>query len=257
MGHIRARRTRYTSSEIMAPLLLALALLPQSLAPHCTPAGERTWICLHGSRPFTLILPAKPAPNAMILLHGAGRNHRTLIDDEQTRAALLAANTTIVMPGGGNSWWLDPAPILALMDYLHAPLNIATWSATGWSMGGYGSLRLVQRHPERFQAWAGIIGLLDFPNPQYPKEWNHSVPAVFGPSSAWPAQNPLTHIATLKGKRLWFATAETAFDRRMNDTFHAKLNQLEIPHHYEVIPGSHTFPAVAALLPKALAFLAQ
>lgn len=235
--------------------LLGLALLPGSLAPHCTAAGERTWECRQDSRPFTLILPAKHSDHAILLLHGAGRNHRTLIENPETKAALLATPAIVIMPNGGNSWWLDPAPNLALMDWLQPKLGITRWSATGWSMGAYGSLRLVQQHPRRFTAWAGLIGLLDFPNPQYPREWNHSVPAVFGPAGAWPAQNPLTHVAALKGKRLWFATAENAFDRQMNDTFHGKLNELKFPHQYEIVAGSHTFPVVATLLPKALEFL--
>lgn len=236
--------------------LLALAILPPPLAAHCAPSGERAWECRHQDHPFTLILPAQPATSAILLLHGAGRNHRTLMDNGETRAALLASSSIIVMPNGGNSWWLDPAPNLALMDWLEAPLRITKWSAAGWSMGAYGSIRLVERHPKRFEAWAGMIGLLDFPNPQYAKEWNHSVPAVFGPPETWAAQNPLTHIAVLKGKRLWFATAETAFDRKMNEAFHDRLNELGIRHHFETIAGAHTFPAVAALLPPLLAFLA-
>jgi len=219
------------------------------------PAGERIWGCMHDSRPFTLILPVQPTTHAILLLHGAGRNHRTLIDNPETKAALLATKSIVIMPDGGNSWWLDPAPNLALMDWLQAPLAVSTWSATGWSMGAYGSLRLVQQHPQRFAAWAGIIGLLDFPNPQYPKEWNHSIPASFGPRETWQAQNPFTHIAALKGKRVWLATAESAFDRRMNDTFDERLNELQVSHHYEIIPGAHTFPVVATLLPQALDFL--
>ena len=236
----------------------ALALLPAALAPHCVGVTERIWECRQEGRLFAIVLPERPRGEAILLLHGAGRNHRTLVDNEETRAALLAAGAAIIMPNGGNSWWLDPAPILALMDWVQGPLGIQSWSATGWSMGGYGSLRLVERYPQRFTAWAGIIGPLDFPNSRYPREWNHTVPAVFGVSGAtWEELNPMGAADRLRGKRVWFATGETAFDRKMNDAFHERLQALGIGHGYELVEGAHTFPVVARLLPMALHFLTR
>ncbi|MFN7935266.1 MAG: hypothetical protein U0R19_18190 [Bryobacteraceae bacterium] len=234
-----------------------MALLPAALAPHCSAGGERIWECRHEGRAFTLVLPERPRGDAILLLHGAGRTHRTLVENEETRAALLAAGVTIVMPNGGNSWWVDTVPLLGLMDWVQGPLAIERWSATGWSMGAYGSVRLVEKHPERFTAWAGIIGLLDFPNAGYPKEWNHSVPAVFGPAEAWGELNPMGAVERLRGKQVWFATGETAFDRKMNDAFQGRLKELGIEHRYEVIAGAHTFLVVARLLPLALQFLTR
>lgn len=235
--------------------LLALTLLPQPLASHCTPAGERVYDCRHEGRAFTLVLPMRPAAPAILLLHGAGRNHRTLLENEQTRSALLASRSVIVMPDGGNSWWLDTAPLVALMDWIEKPLGIRQWSATGWSMGAYGSVRLVQEHSPRFRAWAGMIGLLDFPNPEYPKEWNHSVPAVLGSEESWPAKNPMAKTEALRGKRLWFGTADQAFERKMNEAFAERLRQQGIAHQFEMVPGGHTFAVVTKLLPEALRFL--
>ncbi len=59
----------------------------------------------------------------------------------------------------------------------------------------------------------------------------------------------------LRGKRVWFATGDTAFDRKMNDAFQNRLRELGIVYRYEVITGAHTFPVVARLLPVALQFL--
>jgi S-formylglutathione hydrolase FrmB len=179
------------------------------------------------------------------------------LENQQTRAALLGCRSIVVLPNGGNSWWLDTAPLLTLMNWVQGPLQVRSWSATGWSMGAYGSVRLVERHPDRFTAWAGIIGLLDFPNPQYPKEWNHSVPASFGLPENWAEKNPMMEAGRLRGKRLWFATGETAFDRKMNDAFQDRLRGLGIPFQYELIDGAHTFPVVTALLPVALRFLSE
>ena len=57
--------------------LLALAILPPSLAAHCVPSGERAWECRHQDRPFTLSLPAQPTTSSLLLLPAAVRNHGT------------------------------------------------------------------------------------------------------------------------------------------------------------------------------------
>ena len=53
------------------------------------------------SMPFTLIRPAdeQAAKGAVLfLLHGRGRNHRSLIDSAVARSALLAAPFYVVLP---------------------------------------------------------------------------------------------------------------------------------------------------------------
>ena len=237
-------------------MILAMALAAAVTLPtNCTAIAGRIWECHVDSRVYTLIMPAQRVASAILLLHGAGRNHKTLIDDMTTRQALLASRSIIVMPDGGNSWWLRRGEWIALMDAIEKPLGIKRWSAAGWSMGGYGSLRLVEEFPQRFVAWGGMIGLLDYPNPSYPKEWNHGVPAVFGEAAKWDAENPLRKAGALRGKRVWVGTAEEAFDRKMNEAFDAALRREGIAHVYRTIPGAHKFDVVTALLPELIEFL--
>jgi len=197
----------------------------------------------------------------ILLLHGAGRDHRTLWEHPATRAALERSRSVIVIPNGRSSWWLGryAAFPLELLDWLGPRLGLAPdagrCAVAGWSMGGYGSVRLAEQHPDRFSAWGGVLALLDFPNAAYPLEHNHSVPAVFGGPREWPGHNPLGAVEALRGKALFFMTASAAFDRPMNRAFHERLSALGIPHEFSEVPGGHTFDVVAAVLPRLLEFL--
>lgn len=247
-----------------------------------TPLGDTFFECrmhsplLGREFPFTLHLPpgypeGRPGGWPLILfLHGAGRDHRTLLNDPVTRAAFKACPCVVLLPNGGASWWIDseavPASryqsyLLELLDAVSPPLRVsedpAHCAAGGWSMGGFGSANLVADHPERFSAWGGLIALLDFPNDAYPPEQNHSVPPVLGAKGSREKHNPLAKAERFRGKRICFLTAEKAFERAMNDAFHQRLDALGIGHEYAVVEGGHTWPTVAATFPRILAFLTE
>lgn len=245
------------SSVIVTIPILLLAMLVD--LPGCRPGGdERILTCAKEAERFTIVLPERFNPAvqwpALIILHGNGRNYLSLVQAPETRGALLRSKAVLVLPDGGKSWWLDEARILHLLDGLLKPLHIdpRRIGCSGWSMGGYGSLRMVTRHPDRFTFWGGIIGLVDFPNPGYPPEYNHEVPAVFGNPADWTAANPIHSVDRLRGKSIWFATADKSFDVAMNRELDRVLNRRGIPHTFKVIEGAHSFAVVAELLPKLL-----
>ncbi|MCP4639076.1 MAG: hypothetical protein GY851_01510 [bacterium] len=199
----------------------------------------------------------------ILFLHGAGRHCRTLLEDPRTRAVLAWSPAVVVLPNGRGSWWVD-SPVEAgsryqsyldeTLAFVEGSLNVSSDPARrglgGWSMGGFGSMNYLIARPDRFAAWAGIVALLDFPNSAYPKDQNHSVPAVLGPDTD--RFNPLRGVSGLKGKQLYFVTAIDAFDRAMNHTFHEHLKDAGIPHTFEVMNGAHTFDVVAGALPRAM-----
>jgi S-formylglutathione hydrolase FrmB len=211
--------------------------------------------------PFSVVLPAGfaagPRLPAVVLLHGDGRNHHTLLDDAGTKAALLQSQSVVVLPDAQGGWWLNDGSLLRLLDELTAELHLdaSRIACAGWSMGGHGSLRLIERHPERFAAWAGIIALADYPNAAYPPESNYRVPALFGDAAHWPEANPMRDVERLRGKALWFATGDAGFDAAMNRTLDRRLEALGIPHEFREVAGRHDFPTLSVLLPQALAFL--
>ncbi len=232
--------------------------------------GDHIWECrfhsdaLAGSAQYTLFLPAsfRPGPRAplVLLLHGAGRNSRSLFEDAETRGILLHAPFATVMPDGKMGWWID-SPVIessrfeTLIGEVLADAERrfpvggkpALRGLAGWSMGGFGCIRYAERHPGEFCGAASMIGLLDWPNPAFPKRWNHAVPALFGTN---PEQfNPIFHAENLRGLRILLVTGDRSFDFRMNRSFHRRLETLRISHDYRVLAGQgHSFQCVRKAL---------
>ena len=205
----------------------------------------------------------------VLLLHGAGRNHRTVVDDAVCWAAVKGRKMAIVFADCGGGWYVDsPAEpafryqsmVRELLDVARQRLPVSSQpgrtGVCGWSMGGYGAMRFAESYPGEVGAVATSIALLDFPNPALPKEQNHSVPRPFGADeSAWPAFNCMTSAEALRGKRILIVSAQGAFDAQMNRNFHARLAALGIPHEFREVEGGHDFPTVQATLPLLLDYL--
>jgi len=217
---------------------------------------------------FAVHLPSQSSRGeycAILVLHGAGRNSLTLISNPDTRSVLEQSGCVIIFPNGRSSWWLDTAYgkyqsyVIELLDRLRVPLHLSSdsrrYAVAGWSMGGFGSLRLIERYPERFAAWAGLLTLADFPNPAYPAAENYTVPELFGPPGRWPELNPMAQVEKLRGKSLWFTTGSAAFDLRMNESLDRKLTGLGMSPEFHVSPGGHEFRVVAENLQGLLRFL--
>jgi len=165
--------------------LLLLAVLADF--PGCQPVGtERILDCKKGAERFAVVLPAAFTTHrkwpALLILHGSGRNHMTLIQDPGTRESPLRSKSVLILPDGGRSWWRDQAKVLDVLDWVSRQLNLdqGRIGCAGWSMGGYGSLRMVTDHPDRFALWGSMIGLVDYPNLIYPEGENYPVSPVFG-----------------------------------------------------------------------------
>ena len=233
---------------------------------------------LGAPRKFCVVVPeVRPAGPAdwpvLFLLHGRGRNHRSLVDVDDVRQMLRASPFCTVLPQGDDGWYID-SPVNRrerYESYLAEVMAVAARvqrlsgsparrAIAGWSMGGYGAVRFATRHPAEFSVVAGIIGLLDFPRPEdLPKGQNYTVPlGRFGVNQAeWTLFNPMNSADALRGKAVMIVTATDSFDRTMNERFHAGLNELDIPHEYLVLPGEHTFDVVQAALEPVLAFVAR
>ena len=218
---------------------------------------------------FALYLPEGYDPGRLepypfiVFLHGRGRNHRSLLDEDATRAVLAQSPCVILLPNGGQAWWID-SPVDAesrykthleeLINVVSSALNVSPHpqhrAIGGWSMGGFGSIRFLLAHPEMFSTWGGIVGLVDWPNPEYPDEDNYAVPDILGPAERWPAWNPMADILRLTAKNLFLFTGTTAFDRKMNETFAKKLEENGILYELHLLEGGHTFEVVAEALPQ-------
>lgn len=207
----------------------------------------------------------------LVLLHGRGRHRSSLLELDDAREALLMADLWVFLPDGEDGWYID-SPVdpegryAAYLDEFITEISARytlshdrhRWSVAGWSMGGYGAVRLAQRRPERFGAVAAIIGLLDFPREEtLPQGRNYTVPvARFGDDpKVWRALNPLHSVASLHQTGVLVLTAEDAFDRTMNENFSRELGRAGVAHTYRMLPGGHTLDVVRAALPEVLAFV--
>ncbi len=230
---------------------------------------------LRKRKTFCVVTPPKAKPNrdkwpVLVILHGRGRNERSLLDDAQTKEILLAASVITILPDGDDGWYINsPAmPHDRYNDYLEEVLKTVSaicrlnpdstaWGISGWSMGGYGCMMFAQSHPEQFAAVVSVIGLLDFPRDGLPDGQRYAIPTQrFGKApDAWKRLNPITHVERLRGRAVLIITADQAFDRTMNEHFHARLDESGIGHRYIQLSGGHTFATVRHALPHVLDFM--
>ncbi len=225
--------------------------------------------------PLSVVAPKEPSGESpvLVLLHGRGRNHRSLLDAEPSREHLLNAGVWVILPQGEDGWYINSPtrPGDRYEDYLSEVIAFAKtkfglnqsasqWAITGWSMGGYGAVRYVTRHPEKFGSVSAMIGLLDFTRKaNLPAGQNYTVPVDrFGTDLVvWAEFNPIDAVVTLRGKPLLLVTAGGAFDRTINENFSAALIAEKMAHRIIILEGGHTFDVVQVALPRVLAFVAE
>ncbi len=254
-------------------LLLALGWLAPARAAERIVDGEVVSGALRRTLPVAVIAPAAPpvmgkAP-VLYLLHGRGRNHRSLLDSEAARTALLAASCYVVLPQGEDGWYIN-APGIAddrYETYLeeviawaesHFPISTepAARGIAGWSMGGYGAVRFAETHPGKFGFVASVIGLLDFPRPETMAEGqNYKVPVerFTGEFAVWAAFNPLRHVEELHGAQITLVLATQGFERTMNENFLAALKAKRLTARVHRLEGGHEFSLVERALPLVVA----
>lgn len=226
---------------------------------------------LHRVTSFTLVRPASDPPPSgypvLIILHGLGRNHRTLIDNQDTRRLLLAQPYFIVLPDSGRGWWINSevgryeSMLLEVMKKVKKEQPVSPlrkdWAILGWSMGGFGAVHFAEDHPGRFGFVGSIIGLLDFPRIQgLPPDQRFPVDKrVFGDDpERWRQQNPCHHARTLRNMVVTTVIANEAFDRTMNENFLRCAMQARVWPEVTRIEGGHVFISVykglKVLLPR-------
>lgn len=230
---------------------------------------------LQREMPVSVVAPKTPSVDSpvLVLLHGRGRHHRSLLDVEPSRQRLLDADMWVILPQGEDGWYIN-SPVRSedrYEDYLSEVIAFAKnefglgqpsprWSITGWSMGGYGAMRYATRHPEKFESVSTMIGLLDFPREaDLPAGQNYVVPlARFSETrKVWVEYNPINSVTALRGKPVLLITADTAFDRTMNENLSAALIAQKMGHLIITLEGAHTFEVVQAALPLVLDFVRE
>lgn len=235
------------------------------------------WPCraLGRQQPYSLHLPSGAAPEGgwplVMLLHGAGRNHRTVADAPEVAGLIAQSPFAVVFPDGELGFYLDSPvaegsrfqsmllELLALVRTTHpVSADPRRTGICGWSMGGFGAVRFAEDYPHEVGAVAAMIGLLDYPNPALPPGQTYPIAPVFGADAAfWQASNCMTRADRLRGLMVGIVAARGAFDYTMNVNFHRRLLALGLPHDYTELEGTHDWPTVVRAFPLVLGFMAN
>lgn len=155
----------------------------------------------------------RPSRTVLYLLHGSGHSPSTFLP--LLRDALPeTAGVLLVLPEGGKSWYLDALRerweprFLRLVAWVERSFDAACDRSgrgiCGFSMGGYGAMRLAAAHPELFGSASSILGLLDI----VPLLGEHpALSRLLGTDErAWVAHNPADRVAALATTRLLVTT---------------------------------------------------
>lgn len=214
---------------------------------------------------FTIVKPeAPPGPDGyavLLILHGLGRNQRTLLDQHETRDMILHQTALLVLPDSGRGWWIDSPEggakydtmLMEVVEEVRRRYPVSSeskhWGVIGWSMGGFGAMHFAENHPEIVSFVGSIIGLLDYPKVDgLPEGQRFPINnEVFGSSpSVWASLNPSLHISRLTGKKIVLVIGNQAFDRTMNENFLRAAVSAGLPVKVHRIDGAHSFPTVVA-----------
>lgn len=213
---------------------------------------------------FSLYMPetgSGPFPVVM-QLHGLSDSHQSWVERSNIARHATPYEMMIAFPNGGTGCYLDwlgherigkrnyeSLIITDITDHLKRNFNVTDgpWGIGGLSMGGYGSMRLGLKYPDRFASiWSHSSKL----------EWEGLAESGFfadpnDVSVHWHAENI---GAGQNGQVISFDCGvddEGLIDE--NRRFHQHLEKLGIPHTFNEHPGGHEWDYWDAHVPAALA----
>lgn len=197
-------------------------------------------------------VPGRSGPfPALLQLHGASDNHTSWVTRSKLPTYLDPLPLVVVMPDGALSSWSnwrlrDPSQRyedFIMEDLIPAcehffPIRPGTWAIGGLSMGGYGSLRLGLKYPERFASIYAHSSVF------WGRDRAHQLMANLTDEERADA-DIYTHAArVVDGTRrpvlgLDCGTEDGLLDQ--NRAFHTYLETAGYAHEYREFPGGHTW----------------
>ncbi len=121
------------------------------------------------NQPYGLYVPSGTAPHGLqLVLHGFGAPHTSIIMNPGMQNNVgQALNRILIVPlGRGPAGFYSDISERDVLDVMadvevHYPIDPERVFAGGYSMGGYGALRMATLHPDRFAGymqWVGAAG---------------------------------------------------------------------------------------------------
>jgi S-formylglutathione hydrolase FrmB len=238
---------------------------------------------LHSSVRYCVYLPASySAADAktkkypvLYLLHGLGGNEQSMaLDGEWTtlqdlRRDHLAGEFLVVAPDGGDSFYINSrdgkAPysdffVREFIPFIEHTYRVRSERAargiTGFSMGGYGALRMAFAHPELFGSASSHSGALMREPPRGVSAGASSgnlaaqlLAKVFGnpiDNKFWDLNSPFVlarnNAASLVKMKIYFdcGTEDSYGFYHGASELHETLDSLKVPHEFHLYPGGHS-----------------
>lgn len=194
---------------------------------------------------YSAILPDKqtgPAP-VLMQLHGYTDDHTAWLTYSNLVRHAREYPFIIILPDGGISFYMNCNPAMMYEDFLmqdlysHVTATFQTqpgpWAVGGLSMGGFGSLRLAAKYPERFASVYCHSSAFWTPEqmrflPQNPEDADlYRIVSEL-------AQRPVKPVIS-------FDCGVDDFLIQENRKMHAHMDGLGLAHEYREFPGAHTW----------------
>jgi S-formylglutathione hydrolase FrmB len=273
----------------------ALLAVAAATAPGASAAQGTTLTGSAGGFDYEALVPAADATRALPVLYIVGGQGNTvpsiLTDLDVARAAsdgrvivVVVAQRAYAQENFVTDWAdgsnpLDTTFISQLLPAVESrvrtPGDRAHRAIAGYSAGGYSSMALAARHPDRFAAAAAFSGVVDILNGGTAGQAFLETTADYDPTKelfrrwgnpysdplSWEERNPTSLARNLRGMSLYFSAGdglpadaqEVAEDfpglalqmtierdvRSMSDTFAATLGRARIDHRYVPHRGTH------------------
>ena len=220
---------------------------------------------LHKSVFFDVILPAGYEASerrypVLYLLHGFGDHYSAWTTKSNVSAYSRKYPLILVMPEGENGWYTNGLPpsnqwenhfmaevIPYVREHFRTLQGQRMSAIAGYSMGGYGALKLGLKYRDQFSFAASLSGSLKI------TDWSDNVTrnipatssaiAVFGAEhSPLRSENALTNLLNSKGGELPFIYLDCGTEDDLfpaSREFSSLLQQKQVRHEYRERPGRH------------------
>jgi len=218
-------------------------------------------------------MPPGPYP-VFYLLHGLSDDHTRWHSHTSLARYVEGMPLIIVMPDGGRGWYTDAREgyayetaivrdLIGLVDRVyHTDPRREARVIGGLSMGGYGAVKLALKRPDLFRAAVSHSGALAVGHgPLDPSDARgREMVRIFGREPRG-GDDDLFALAEridrgmLPALRIDCGVDDFLLDQ--NRAFHARLDDLNIPHEYAEFPGGHTWDYWDRHVQEALAFHAR
>lgn len=189
----------------------------------------------------------------------------------------------IVMPDAGVSWYINDYDgsvryedffFQEFAPYIESHYRIRAEKSyrglAGLSMGGFGTLVYLMRHPDHFAAGAALspaVNTTDQFIAMNEQAWGRWPAAIYGPGSGVAritehllSYNPIRlaetiEVEKLKSVRIYLDCGDDDYLTIGNAMLHVALTQRQIPHEYRVRDGAHAWSYWRSGLLQALKFI--